>query len=511
MTPSEVQSLRTRADGELCSRPGPGRVQARASTTRLFQDRTERCASTLPPFQGGNEGCSLTIPPFQGGTEGGSTARQLYHARYPIPRIRTRAFSLLEMMIAIVILGLGLIMVATIFPVAWQRARTLTEFTTQQTIAAGAHTVVESLARVSSPATGASSFMGDLVYEPGGPTIQACPGLPNYASDTLVHAFNVENLLVEGRRPVSENIWLRQIPDPALRAALDPIDGDLVGEPHYEDSYFRKRLRFHQRIHPPLDPVPAVDAPPAELTRWDADLSTRRFGWSVLHRLRDRVDVDKPSSTRSIDMYYVTVRRSQSTKRYAQQDPASAPDPCDLEKPPAQPRAQPADLDFMFPVPWRVQVEFPPTLVPKTDPATGASNATGIPTEIVVPPQAVADTNTGIMLVQMFPRGAQFVDEITGQIFRVVKRRIAGDEDEKATLTLDREVFVDDIDLPLNDPRCETCIENLADVWERVRTVWVFPPPVQDDDSSAAGPRLFDGSQPVVGIDMYTIHIAPTQ
>ena len=41
-------------------------------------------------------------------------------------------------MIGITILGLGMVMVATIFPVAWNRARTLSEYTVQRTVIAGA-------------------------------------------------------------------------------------------------------------------------------------------------------------------------------------------------------------------------------------------------------------------------------------------------------------------------------------------------------------------------------------
>ena len=44
------------------------------------------------------------------------------------------AFSLAELMIAIVILGLGLLMVAGMFPVGWIKARELAEYTTSQSI-----------------------------------------------------------------------------------------------------------------------------------------------------------------------------------------------------------------------------------------------------------------------------------------------------------------------------------------------------------------------------------------
>ncbi len=52
-----------------------------------------------------------------------SLVRESFLAPSARPR-RVTAFSLMELMIGIVILGLGLVMVATMFPVAWTRART---------------------------------------------------------------------------------------------------------------------------------------------------------------------------------------------------------------------------------------------------------------------------------------------------------------------------------------------------------------------------------------------------
>ena len=83
---------------------------------------------------------------------------------------RRAAFSMAEMMIAIVILGLGLLMVATMFPIAWTKARTLAEFTNQSSITEAASTTVRLLTRVARPIPGGppfqsqTSFLGD--YEP---------------------------------------------------------------------------------------------------------------------------------------------------------------------------------------------------------------------------------------------------------------------------------------------------------------------------------------------------------
>ena len=78
-----------------------------------------------------------------------------------------RGFSLVELMIAIVILGLGLVMVATVFPVAWGRARELSEFTQQQSITPAAQNLTSRILRAApadlGTATVGPSFAGDLL------------------------------------------------------------------------------------------------------------------------------------------------------------------------------------------------------------------------------------------------------------------------------------------------------------------------------------------------------------
>ena len=154
----------------------------------------------------------------------------------------------------------------------------------------------------------------------------------------------------------------------------------------------------------------------------------------------------------------------------------------------------------MFPVPWRVQVEFPPNL-------DVSAFATGVPTEILVPPSGLSAGDETAMMVQMFPKGAHFIDEITGDVYRVVKRRYTDAAGETAALTLDREVFVEDIRLEKADAQCGAPCE-LAPFRLYVRTVWVFPPPVE-----AARSRnilVFNGTQPVVGIEVQALKVAPT-
>jgi hypothetical protein len=215
-------------------------------------------------------------------------------------------------------------------------------------------------------------------------------------------------------------------------------------------------------------------------------------------------------TTRTFDMYYVTLRRSKPTNRYARQDPvAGIPNPFSFDSaiPAVQPVALAAVNDVMFPVAWRVQMEFLAAL-------PLAAYRTGIPTEVRVPPEDIIG-ETARMLVQMFPAGAQFVDEITGNIYRVAKRRIVDDKGEKSVLTLDREIVVEYLDLPPGDPRCgvpDVCKPGTLVADELLRTVWVFPPPV--DRSQPGGETTptptFDGPSPVVGIEAGSLSISPS-
>ena len=120
------------------------------------------------------------------------------------------------MMIAIVILGLGLLMVATMFPVAWDRARTLSEYTIEQSVVPGAESTLEAVLRPTSARMtpivpippgppfeqiliSSGSLAGDLVFDPflvrNVVPAEAYRGIVLY-SDTRVHALNLPNIKV---------------------------------------------------------------------------------------------------------------------------------------------------------------------------------------------------------------------------------------------------------------------------------------------------------------------------
>ncbi len=462
-----------------------------------------------------------------------------------------RAFSLVEMMIAIVILGLGLIMVATMFPVAWDRARTLSEHTIEQSTTAAARATLEALLRPAGvrmvaikdpsdgppfeePAIHSGSLAGDLFYDRQLAKEFISENKPEDAfcsillySDTRVHALNMWNVRLSNGQTVAEDPWrLEQVTnllDPAYPPCDDPEkDVNLSDRFRQQASFYFPQVNVADRSYPPLD------------DRWRDLLSNRKFFWAALHRLRQPAGPARPrtppaitpeqslelvveaaaaiGSTRNFDLYYVTLRRTQSTHRYARQNDQLVPDPYKFERPavPVSPAALNGDNDVLLPVAWRVQVELPSSLAYRSAPDDSPKRPTHVPSEIRVPPDTIAG-KPAAMLVSMFPSGTTFVDELEGHIYRVTRRRIVDANGEKAVLTLDREIVQEDIDISEGDPHCEECTDsdwnNPPDPEELLRSVWVFPPPV--DRTLGSDTVLFDGPSPVVAIEVRTLSISP--
>jgi len=473
------------------------------------------------------------------------------------------AFSLVELMIAIVILGLGMVMVATMFPVAWGRARDLSEFTTSQTITPVAKNLSSRLLRAAptdllESAVG-PSFAGDLMYHsvpfpPSSPLIfdNSNPA-PFWLREPWVHQLNMQNIRISDPAFVDEDPYqleryLDLEPPDDPERYLDRNFANYDDAPRgnrdsiLESSYVSYQIAAHQRVFPPLRGRENVDLPDpdnvvlfdtsAPDNNWDDAFATRRFAWAVFHRLQDPVlsfevadsnnnpvpqkIVPIANETRLVDLYFVTLRRPRSTNRYARQATGDniLPDPYFLTDEPVTPAAQSADEDVLLPVAWRVQISV------KNDPVKLATKVspTNIPTEVTVPPDGfTGNERARRMLVTMFPRGTMFIDEITGRVYTVTRVRESLNG-LSATLTLDQEILVDDINIPKlvnqqgaqrEDPRCANCGPIVAiNPEELLRTVWVFPPPVQDRDNAEEHPA-FAGSTPVVDIDIRTISFAP--
>jgi hypothetical protein len=448
------------------------------------------------------------------------------------------------MMIAIVILGLGLIMVATMFPIAWSRARVLTEYTSQVAVTETAQMTIELLTRVDGletpapPAPGEmGSFAGDLIFDVSNETVVAYP-------DTRVHALHLENMLVAAAprefvpdrlEPWEEDYspWLLERVAPGIPTGIYCPDNPSL----CAALFFGAHVRCESRVYPPMLTQQNVDADgtfpdplSAEDGQWFDVLDGRRYAWAVFHRLRKATWPDVPSgddiadatkvadSIREFDVYYVTLKRSQPTVRYARQDPDLANTP-DFEHPnravAVAPEALGPENDVLLPSPWRVQVLFPETLASNdpslNDPPFNIPPATGIPTEIRVNSE---EGETADFVVNMFQVGTQCIDELNGQVYRVAQHRIVGSEQDEAVLTLDREILLEDIDDGYISDDVTQQPHNfrdgdLADE-ELLRTVWVFPPPVQGV-READDPPVFVGKQPVVAIDIRSLTRSPTR
>jgi len=460
-----------------------------------------------------------------------------------------RGFSLVEIMIAIVILGLGLVMVASMFPVAWKRARQLSEHTVHSAVVESAHTTVAALVRVGNSEFlegPAPSFMGDLIFDATA-TGTFGTGRLFEAADTRVHLLHLENVALPtpgGGSPqwrfTAENPHALEMAGSAGCMFEYPPDT----EEYQARTFLMPRVRFHQRVYPPLPARINVSSndtftPGSETQdpRWDALFQECGYCWAVFHRLRidpggapfgpymdppcdlpdpeteqtetdlDRAVeyIDKP---RPYDLYYVTLRRPQATHRYAQQNITTAPDPFDPDAAFMTPEVMGPDQDCVLPVPWRVQVYFPYLQAVQDD--ISAYEETGIPTEVEV---NTPNRRTAEMVVDMFQKGSYFIDEITGKVFRVTRRRIARDSSgvREAYVTVEREVFPEELDVHPGYRGWEggaDCTLGLLDPVDVNRTVWVFPPPVEPREA-AGRPLVFSGPHPVVGVDIRTLTVLP--
>ena len=405
-------------------------------------------------------------------------------------------------MIAIVILGLGLLVVATMFPIAWTRTRDLAEFTTSTTCTDAAEATVRMLTSVS------KDLNGNGTYEVGTDGLSSFLGDVNAGgfTDPWVHALDLENISADvvwttGPPPLVDDF----VSEPSV-AGPDP-DPDSQHPSILAGSFPRVvQVAFQDRVYPPLPVPPDVSSTAAEITHWKELLRQRRFSWSVLHKL-DYANPPTLDETRTLTMYFVTLRRVQETHRYARQDPTleTVPEyvfPGDVPSGTvAQPQALGADEDVLFPVPWRVQIAI-------VD-ATGEAETIGLPG---VPAEALANrgaaASSNRLVPEMMPRGAFLIDERSGIVYRVAKREFdpthtdsSGNLDQ-AVLTFERDVPYDSLD----DDRDGTVIG--SDPSELLRTVWVFPPPVQKAPRTGNLP-LFVGPQPVVGIELRTMVFSP--
>ena len=417
---------------------------------------------------------------------------------------------MIEMMVAIVILGLGLLMAATMFPVGWTRARDLAEFTTETTAAENAAATVRLLCNVSNPSAGIpTSFLGDFdqaVFDAG----------TTNPWDSEVHVLHVENALADAasvaarpdRNPILPG-WYESETDllnvqPTDWIGNDPRLGDWVNVGAAPGA----QIAFRERVVPPLAARPDGSVDPDGLARWDAMLDARRFAWAVLYRIENAASIT-PADPRSIDFYLVTLRRTQLNHRFARQDP-------NVTNPTTQPQALDLDEDMLFPVPWLVNLRVAGRWDADGDPPGDFFNEAEAPPE-GVPSEAVANPGgaaAGQLIAQMLQTGSILIDRLNGNVYTVKSHRFTGDDadfDHEATVTLDREITVADVDTDWTadgGPALNDRADLTSPYDEASRDFCVFPPPVLAE-RPASGFVLFDGRQPVVGLEVRQMFFSP--
>ncbi len=445
---------------------------------------------------------------------------------------RQKAFSLLELMIAIVILGLGLIMVATMFPVAWQRARDMNEATVKLTIVESAQTTAKLLLKINGPGDrdNYGSFAGDLLVLTD-PTRNPPPppknAVPTYA-DSFVHLLYMENLLVSGgytpdRSAPSKAVSAPWQLGPLLLNVASPSD---LPASFFTSAFGRPQIRFEARVFPPMQPRLNVDVDGSftgDDPAWENLFDATRHGFAIFHRLRTELDyLDKNTglpdlnkakiaiqNPRVFDVYYVTLRRPGATLQYARQDPNPKNIPAAMPTATAvMPKALPIENDVLFPTPWRVQIYVPPQTPDPANPYLQKRNndETGIPSEVFVNDPMFL---TSEFVVDFFQPGTQFIDEANGKVYRVADRRLetSSSGSEKAILTLDQEILLEDLDMGRVGPPPEIPDGTVAPE-EALRNVWVFPPPL-DGARLPDGTPVFSGKPPVVDIDVRSLTFIP--
>ncbi len=425
---------------------------------------------------------------------------------------RRAGFSMAELMIAIVILGIGLLITSSMYPIAWFKARDVAEATVVPSCSSTADASARMMLDVNPvPNTDIVFDCTDSAFFPGDwyedlPALHR-PWRASLYPDTRVHPLNMGNYLAgslqddeldplvpgsKKRVVVADNGWrlddnLKPRLGDALYvtalAATPPLSpatpNSQPPRPHWA------RISANARMFPPLPPRPLDDDPGLPL--WKEQFELSRNCWAVFYRFSD---MPGPSgSTRStanecidhgenpadpacvravreveatlsrnrmLTMYYVTLQRPVDA-RYARQEgfTFTSGGGTWTRNPPNAPRAIP-EAEVALPVPWRIEATLTPSTVQaiQNQVTNPSAPPTGIPSEIIVEDPVLA---------AMLQKETYLIDDRTGQIFRVVSRR---EDASGVVFTLDGEYTADDvINEPDYEPFPKTAEENWLSWW----------------------------------------------
>ncbi len=470
----------------------------------------------------------------------------------PSPLARRPAFSLVELMIATVILGFGLLMIGAVLPIAWKSSLDNSAHTRASAAASLAKFAVQGKCLVDSRRDlfdNTAAVRNDTLLPP-----DTVPDLDDNASYALlgdwdtadlvddngdgaadldaaglplvrprVHALHLENwALSDSSRFLPANpppqTLNRTVPEAPLLIEFYPdtlIDNRAVGMPAQvalagSDPILSRVgaavVSLRERVFPPLPETLTPEDP-----QWEELLRGQTFAWSAFHLLT-RVP-RSPGDVRNFLFYYVTLRRGPAS-RFARQD-------FNTLVPLAAPRALPDSDDVLFPIAWRVPlliVESQSSGVPSV--AFAGVESQDLPVLPSISPSLAAGqaalaplANASCKVAAMLPRGSAFIDEQSGIVYRVTQREYLqdgdGGTDELARLTLDKDVRPADLAV---DPALELTngALNGAGALRRNRVIWVFPPSVEPGSRNPAdGGVRFSGPNPVVEIRVEPLTLRP--
>jgi hypothetical protein len=430
-------------------------------------------------------------------------------------------------MMGTIILTLGLLIIGAVLPIAWRGSIDTAALTRHDGAADAAKFHVENKCLVDGPRD-LFSIQGPYPYDPAvapDATMDRNDGVSySFLGDldtadvlldangqpiSIVHALHVENWAADAAASdFAANTWSVALTSavPEAPSLIDRLTWALLGggdPPPYAGapSYIELPaaidpnqmvgypvVRLQDRLFPPI--AATVSVPPlgeennAVFSQWSELLRSRRFAWAVFHRLIRPGGFDEP---RYFIMYYVTLRRGESTNRYAREDHTVFPLDGSVG-----PRAMASREDVLFPIAWRVPmvIESSPLGVPALAYVGDAVNFASNP-HVIKP-------DGGCNLAQMFPAGTPFIDDLSGVVYRVSEREYVDGNATVARLTLDKDVHQADLVQVAGDDPTH-------------RMVWVFPPPVVWDGprSQHGDPVAFGGFNPVVDIRTEPLILLP--
>jgi len=403
-----------------------------------------------------------------------------------------RAFSMTELLIAVVILGIGLLITSSMFPIAWYKARDVAESAVIPSMANAGEVALELQCRPARPQFNPSSPVYTSSFFPGDwfPAIAGAPDLAAVYPDTHVHVLNAGNYLADtGEDFIDDSGTLVPVADDGWKLE-DNLDYRMDNAP--QAVWFRDhalyalgpQVRAHTRLALPLEARPlAVNNPEASVVNlWEEKFELRRHCWAVLYKFNelpglsysvfaqdlngdgnplDPQDLARKyqlagqdlKQPRSVTAYIFTLKRPVGA-RYVRQlgyDPSSASSkPIDPAEPEAAPNTPSDPTDVRLPVPWR----FEATLV-----ALPSASVPGVPSEIFVPYEAPSGKRN--IMADVLDVDFVLLDDRTGQIFRITNRREnakpTGQTKVGVVFTLDHDYTVDETE---NVPNYEPDLEN---------------------------------------------------